>query len=68
MFGMGGKKNDLEGLMTDVKKQGKASSLNPFGTALEFDPSTGQFKSVSKLGSHGDGDIVTEMTEKGFAS
>jgi len=67
MFGFGKGSNDLDGMMADVKKQGESSGLNPFGTALEFDPATGQFKTVSKLGGHDDGDIVTEMTEKGFA-
>jgi hypothetical protein len=42
--------------------------LDPFGKDLEFDPATGQFKQVSKFGLRGDGDIVTEMTSKGFAN
>jgi len=67
MFGFDKGSDDLDGMMADVKKQSEASGLNPFGTALEFDPTTGQFKTVSKLGGHDNGDIVTEMTEKGFA-
>jgi hypothetical protein len=57
-----------EEFFEDVKKQGEnVGSLVPFGTNLEFDPATGQFKTTAKLAGSGDGDIVTEMTEKGFA-
>lgn len=68
MFGIGKGSDNLDGIMADVKKQGESSGLNPLGTALEFDPTTGQFKTVPKLGKHDAGDIVTEMTEKGFAN
>lgn len=68
MFGFGKQKvNELEAFADEVKKQGESSGMNPFGKDLEFDPTTGQFKQVSKFGGHGGGDIVTEMTEKGFA-
>lgn len=66
MFGMGKKENDIEAFGEDVKRQGEATGLDPFGKDLEFDPTTGQFKQVSKFGLRGDGDIVTEMTSKGF--
>lgn len=68
MFGVGKGSDDLDGIMSDVKEQGESAGLNPLGTALEFDPTTGQFKTVSKLARHDTGDIVTEMTEKGFAN
>ena len=67
MFGIGSNNNDIEAFGEEVKRQGEATGLDPFGKDLEFDPSTGQFKQVSKFGGHGDGDIVTEMTSKGFA-
>ena len=68
MFGFGNKNDgDIEAFAEDVKKQGKAFGLDPFGKDLKFDPATGQFKQVSKFGGRGDGDIVTEMTSKGFA-
>lgn len=68
MFGMGKKENDIEAFGEDVKRQGEATGLDPLGKDLEFDPATGQFKQVSKFGLRGDGDIVTEMTSKGFAN
>ena len=67
MFGIEKGSDNLAGVMADVKAQGESMGLNPLGTALEFDPMTGQFKTVPKLSSHNEGDIVTEMTEKGFA-
>ena len=69
MFGFTSKKDDgIEAFAEDVKRQGETSGLDPFGKDLQFDPATGQFKQVSKLfGGHKDGDIVTEMTSKGFA-
>lgn len=47
-----------------VREQGQnqGSSMND----LVFDPITGDFKLVKK-GEEIEGDIVTEMTEKGFA-
>ena len=68
MFGMGKKENDIEAFGEDVKRQGEATGLDLFGKDLEFDPATGQFKQVSKFGLRSDGDIVTEMTSKGFAN
>ena len=67
MFGMGtaGKEADIA---EAAKAQGERSALNPFGSDLGFDPVTGQFKVVSKFGDRSDVDIVTEMTEKGFAA
>lgn len=47
----------------EVKKQGEGKSLKK----LVFDPATGQFKQASKLNPFATGDVVTEMTEKGFA-
>lgn len=68
MFGFGNKKDGgIEAFAEDVKKQGEASGFDPFGKDLQFDPATGQFKQVSKFERRGDGDIVTEMTSKGFA-
>ena len=67
MFGINKKNDDLAVFAEDVKKQGETSGFDPFGKDLQFDPATGQFKIVSKFGMHGDGDIVTEMTSKGFA-
>ena len=67
MFGIGENGNDIEAFAEDVKRQGEATGPDPFGKDLQFDPTTGQFKQVSKLGRHEDGDIVTEMTSKGFA-
>lgn len=67
MFGFGKKSDDIEAFAEDVKRQGEASGFDPFGKDLQFDPTTGQFKQVSKFGGRGDGDIVTEMTSKGFA-
>ena len=67
MFGIGKKSDDIVAFAEDVKKQGEATGFDPFGKDLQFDPATGQFKTVSKFGTHGDGDIVTEMTSKGFA-
>ena len=67
MFGMGSNDNDIEAFAEDVKRQGEATGPDPFGKDLQFDPTTGQFRQVSKFGGRGDGDIVTEMTSKGFA-
>lgn len=47
----------------EVRKQGEGKSLKK----LVFDPSTGQFRQASKLNPFAAGDVVTEMTEKGFA-
>ena len=47
----------------EIKKQGEGKS----GKKLLFDPTTGQFNLASKLNPFAAGDVVTEMTEKGFA-
>lgn len=47
----------------EIKKQGEGSSAKK----LVFDPTTGQFRQASKLNPFATGDVVTEMTEKGFA-
>ena len=47
----------------EVKKQGEGSSSKK----LVFDPATGQFKQASKMNPFTTGEVVTEMTEKGFA-
>ena len=66
MFGMVDEKS--ADVAEAAKKQGERSALaGMFGSDLGFDPSTGQFKVVSKFGDRSDVDIVTEMTEKGFA-
>lgn len=47
----------------EVRKQGEGTSSKK----LMFDPKTGQFKQASKFNPFAAGEIVTEMTEKGFA-
>lgn len=47
----------------EIRKQGEGTSSKK----LMFDPVTGQFKQASKLNPFAAGDVVTEMTEKGFA-
>ena len=56
----------LNELARDVREQG----LNQGSTMkdLVFDPVTGDFRQVERGASHGDGDVVTEMTDKGFAA
>ena len=56
----------LNELARDVREQG----LHQGGTMkdLVFDPVTGDFRQVERGTSHGDGDVVTEMTDKGFAA
>jgi hypothetical protein len=46
----------------EVRKQGQGTSLSQ----LNFDPQTGEFIQRPK-GSSATGDVVTEMTDKGFA-
>ena len=55
----------LNELARDVREQG----LNQGGTMkdLVFDPVTGDFRQVERGTQHGPGDVVTEMTDKGFA-
>ena len=47
----------------EIKKQGEGTSSKK----LMFDPKTGQFAQVSKMNTFAAGEVVTEMTEKGFA-
>lgn len=56
---------ELDKLGESVKsqRQNGGSAL----TDLVFDPTTGEFKQVPKGTQSGPGDVVTEMTEKGFA-
>ena len=63
------KEKTTDEFFEDVKKQGESTTalVPSFGTNLEFNPATGQFQTTSKLAGGDDGDIVTEMTEKGFA-
>ena len=58
MFGMGSNNNDIEAFGEEVKRQGEATGLDPFGKDLEFDPSTGQFKQVSRQRDLPDGRLV----------
>lgn len=56
---------ELNSLAEGVREQGQ----NPNGTMkdLVYDPISGEFKQVER-GSHTNtGEVVTEMTEKGFA-
>lgn len=56
---------ELSQLGESVRDQGirQESAL----TDLVFDPTTGEFKQVPKGTQSDPGDVVTEMTEKGFA-
>ena len=56
----------LNTLAEDVREEG----LNQ-GTSMKdlvFDPVTGDFRQVPRGTHHGEGDVVTEMTNKGFAA
>ena len=55
---------DLGEFAEQVKEQGDGKVM---AKKLVFDPATGQFKTVSKLNLFSGGEVVTEMTEKGFA-
>lgn len=57
---------ELDNLAEDVRDEG----LNQGGSMkdLVFDPVTGDFRQVPRGTHHGEGDVVTEMTNKGFAS
>lgn len=63
MFGMKNEEN-LGEFAEQVKEQGDGKVM---AKKLVFDPATGQFKTVSKLNPFSGGEVVTEMTEKGFA-
>ena len=56
---------ELDRLSEEVREQGlnQGSSMKD----LVFDPVTGDFRQVPRGTHHGDGDVVTEMTKKGFA-
>ena len=56
----------LNNLAEDVREEG----LNQGGSMkdLVFDPVTGDFRQVPRGTHHGEGDVVTEMTNKGFAA
>lgn len=63
MFGVKYDEN-LGEFAEQVKEQGDGKVM---AKKLVFDPATGQFKTVSKLSPFSGGEVVTEMTEKGFA-
>ena len=54
----------LNNLSENVRKQGLGENTM---TDLVYDPVTGEFKQVSKAESPGQGEVVTRMTEEGFA-
>lgn len=56
---------ELNRLSEEVREEGlnQGSSMKD----LVFDPVTGDFRQVPRGTHHGDGDVVTEMTNKGFA-
>ena len=56
---------ELDKLAEDVREEGlnQGSSMKD----LVYDPVTGDFRQVPRGTHHGDGDVVTEMTDKGFA-
>ena len=56
---------ELNRLSEEVREEGlnQGSSMKD----LVFDPVTGDFRQVPRGSHHGDGDVVTEMTNKGFA-
>ncbi len=56
--------NDLEKLGEEIKAQSYEGSTM---MDLVFDPITGDFKQVPKGTKTGPGEVVTEMTKKGFA-
>ena len=57
---------ELNGLAEDVRNQG----YNPSASLkdLVYDPVSGEFKQIRKGAPTGDGEVVTEMTRKGFAA
>lgn len=56
----------LNNLAEDVREEGlnQGNSMKD----LVFDPVTGDFRQVPRGTHHGEGDVVTEMTNKGFAA
>jgi hypothetical protein len=60
--------NELERELEQFGEQVKAQSHNGSTMMdLVFDPITGDFKQVPKGTKTGPGEVVTEMTKKGFA-
>ena len=57
---------ELNRMSEDVREEGinQGSSMKD----LVFDPITGDFRQVPRGTHHGEGDVVTEMTNKGFAA
>lgn len=57
--------DELNKLAEDVREEGlnQGSSMKD----LVYDPVTGDFRQVPRGTHHGNGDVVTEMTDKGFA-
>ncbi len=58
---------ELSQLGQEVRKQGGQGS----GTSVKdlvFDPESGEFKQVSKSEAPTSGEVVTRMTEEGFAA
>lgn len=57
---------ELNRMSEDVREEGinQGSSMKD----LVFDPITGDFRQVPRGSHHGEGDVVTEMTNKGFAA
>ncbi len=56
---------ELNRMSEDVREEGlnQGSSMKD----LVFDPITGDFRQIPRGTHHGEGDVVTEMTNKGFA-
>lgn len=57
---------ELNRMSEEVREEGRNQ-----GTSMKdlvFDPISGDFHQVPKGTHHGDGDVVTEMTDKGFAA
>ncbi|MBP5511207.1 MAG: hypothetical protein J6Z49_09845 [Kiritimatiellae bacterium] len=55
---------ELNNLSENVRKQGLGENTM---TDLVYDPVTGEFKQVNKTESPAQGEVVTRMTEEGFA-
>lgn len=57
---------ELNNLAEDVRDEGLNQGCSM--KDLVFDPITGDFRQVPRGTHHGEGDVVTEMTNKGFAA
>jgi len=55
---------DSDFLAGEVRKQGRNEQTM---YDLVFDPVTGEFKQELKTSAHSNGEVVTSMTEEGFA-